>query len=89
MDIKPKNIAYSPSFQKPVFIDFDVSRFVSERINEKSFTVFTGSYTFMSEDMKRMFKDRSERFVNLYWNDLCMLRNTFLGMNDDRLQERM
>jgi serine/threonine protein kinase len=30
-DIKPENIAYSPSFKKSIFIDFGLSMFIKQK----------------------------------------------------------
>lgn len=77
MDIKPSNIAYSPYYKKPVFIDFDVSRFVCENINEQTLTEFIGTYKFTSIPMRNILNKKGQDYVNLYLNDALMLRNTF------------
>ncbi len=77
MDIKPSNIAYSPYYKKPVFLDFDVSRFVCENINEQTLTEPTGTYLYVSTAMKRLLIKKGQDYVNLYLNDVFMLRNTF------------
>ena len=48
-DIKPDNMMLSPSFTKPVFIDFGLSTFVKEEIGHKSLSYFFGSINFCSD----------------------------------------
>ena len=48
-DIKPENLMLSPSFKKPVFIDFGLSTFIREEIGTKTFTNFIGSLNFASD----------------------------------------
>jgi serine/threonine protein kinase len=47
-DIKPDNVMLSPSFRKPVFIDFGLSIIITENIGSTSLTHFTGSINFCS-----------------------------------------
>ncbi len=54
-DIKPDNIMYSPSYGKYVLIDFGISEYTSERPGQTVFTSFAGTYTYCSEEMKRLF----------------------------------
>lgn len=48
-DIKPGNIAYSNTNRKNVFIDFGLSKLISEPPGEKSITAFTGTLSFCSQ----------------------------------------
>ena len=48
-DIKEDNIAWSPHFQKWVFIDFGFSKFVKESFGKKSLTGYAGTYQYMSK----------------------------------------
>jgi serine/threonine protein kinase len=45
-DIKPENIMLSPTHKKAVFIDFGLSRFIKEKIGERSLTSFVGNINF-------------------------------------------
>lgn len=47
-DIKPDNIAYSPSLKDFVFIDFGVSEWVREQPGCKTFTYREGTFLYMS-----------------------------------------
>jgi serine/threonine protein kinase len=58
-DIKPENIMLSPTFRKPVFIDFGLSTMVPEALGEKSLTNFAGSINFCSKEMANAFWSKS------------------------------
>jgi serine/threonine protein kinase len=47
-DIKVDNIAFSPFFNRFIFIDFNLSRVIDEKIGMKTFTSFRGTPTFCS-----------------------------------------
>lgn len=47
-DIKPSNVAYSPSLKNFVFIDFGVSECVKERPGDQTVAFREGTYTYMS-----------------------------------------
>ena len=42
-DIKPDNILYSPGWRRIVLIDFGLSRFIKESVDEETETHFMGS----------------------------------------------
>ena len=44
LDIKPANIAFSPRFNKWVFIDFGLSRFIREEFLKSTLIFFVGTY---------------------------------------------
>lgn len=48
MDIKPSNIAFSPTFQKHIFLDFGLSQFITEKIGFKTLTNFVGTIVYCS-----------------------------------------
>lgn len=48
LDIKPDNIAWSPSYMKYVFIDFGFCRYVREAPGSKSRTKFIGTFNYAS-----------------------------------------
>jgi serine/threonine protein kinase len=52
MDISPKNIMYSSTFKKWVFIDFGLSKMVKENIDKKTYTNFCGTCEYCSKEMK-------------------------------------
>ena len=43
-DIKPLNIAWSPSFEKWVFLDFGFATIVQENRGKKTYTKFIGTF---------------------------------------------
>ena len=51
MDIKPENIMLSPSFRKPVFIDFGLSKIIKEEKGYKSLSGFVGTVNFCYKEM--------------------------------------
>ena len=75
-DIKPANIMYSPGWKKIVLIDFGLSTFVKESINEETETFFVGTPHFTGSSMKSLYKENKKGFVNLYQNDYEMLLKT-------------
>lgn len=50
-DIKPNNIMWSNDFHGPVFIDFGGTDFIEESIGMKTKTCFTGTMSFVSEEI--------------------------------------
>ena len=54
-DIKPENIMYSPSHDRPVFIDFGLSRIISEEIGKNTLTNFIGTVDFWGPEMARRY----------------------------------
>jgi serine/threonine protein kinase len=48
MDIKPENIAFSPYFQKDVFLDYGFSDIIEEEVGYKTLTKFKGTLTYCS-----------------------------------------
>lgn len=72
-DIKPENIAYSPSLKDYVFLDFGVSTFAMERPGDCSWTLREGTFKYMSPEMKNLGVG-SGGLIDLYYNDLYSLR---------------
>jgi serine/threonine protein kinase len=86
-DIKPHNIAFSPSLNDFVFIDFGVSEYVNEKPGSYSCTFREGTFRYMSPEMKRLHPGCSG-YIDLYWNDLfslrqCMDETTVLDMDSE------
>lgn len=73
LDIKPENVIFSPTYGKPVFIDFGLSKMVAEDIGLKTLTGFAGSINFCSKEMARCFWEGHSFEVDLYSNDLYSL----------------
>lgn len=71
---------FSPTFKKWVFIDFGLSNMLKEKVDEKSYTGFCGTYEFCSSDMVMLFRRRSEGLVNLYLNDVWGLKESLKKM---------
>ena len=75
LDIKPDNVMLSPTFQRLVFIDYGLSKFIKERIGEKSLTHFIGSISFCSDEMACCFWKKKDSRIDLYYNDLFCLKD--------------
>jgi serine/threonine protein kinase len=82
MDISQKNIMYSLTFKKWVFIDFGLSRIVKENPDEKSYTGFCGTYAYCDKDMQVLFDRSIAGWVNLYWNDVIGLERSLVEMKE-------
>jgi serine/threonine protein kinase len=54
-DIKPNNIMHSNAYHKFVFIDFGISEFRKEKPGDLIKTHFKGTYSFCTEEMKKLF----------------------------------
>jgi serine/threonine protein kinase len=77
-DIKPDNIVFSQSANKPVFIDFGFSSVIKENAGYKKLTHFKGSPGFCSGEMLNLLSVNSRRdYVDLYYNDLYSLKSAF------------
>lgn len=74
MDIKPSNIMYSPSAAAFVFIDFGYSRMLKEPTGHKSWTTFTGTFSYCSQDMEKLFNSFKGDYIDLYHNDSCSFK---------------
>jgi serine/threonine protein kinase len=73
-DIKPENIAFSPHFNKWVFIDYGLSTVIEEKLGDKSMVKFLGTYQFTTEEMRATLSQKG--LVDLYFNDLHGLRES-------------
>lgn len=76
LDIKKQNICFSKIRNRNVFIDFGLSRLVGQKEGEKSWTNFTGTLQYCSEEMKKCYILQSKLLVDLYDNDRCALWKT-------------
>lgn len=47
---------FSPKFNKFVFIDFGLSKILKQNIGEKTLTYYFGTYNYVSEEMKKLFR---------------------------------
>ena len=68
-DVKITNIAWSEEKNKMVFLDFGFTQFILEKIGQKTFTSFIGSYYYCSSDMKKAYFLQKYTSVDLYEND--------------------
>lgn len=68
---------YSPSYHKYVFIDFGLSRIITQTIGYKTLTAFCGSLKYCSEEMKTLYLIGEKSYVDLYHNDAVCLQKTF------------
>ena len=53
-DIKPENIRFSRLQKRVVFIDFGLSKFINEKINEESMTYVRGTYNWIGKDLLKL-----------------------------------
>jgi serine/threonine protein kinase len=75
LDIKYENIGFSKIFNKFVFLDFGFSKSINEPIGYKSFTLYSGTFSYSSDEMKKLFLLKKKGYVDLYYNDLyCLLK---------------
>lgn len=68
--MKKANIAWSPSFNKWVFLDFGFARFLNEIPGMKTITRFRGTYQYTMKEMKNLYHLNQMAFVDLFCNDL-------------------
>lgn len=77
MDLNPKNIMFSPTRNKIVFIDFGLSEIIEENCGFKTFTNFIGTPKYTSKEMRQLLAvDSLGDYVDLYYNDLVGLQTT-------------
>jgi serine/threonine protein kinase len=50
-DIKPLNILYSPTYKKPVFIDFGCSDAIKNTIGKLTLASFQGTMNFCTQEV--------------------------------------
>lgn len=79
LDIKPDNIAFSKTFNKWVFLDFGFSDFIDEKLGERTFECFIGTYEYSSPEMKKALT--SDTLVDLYYNDMYSLQKSLIYFN--------
>jgi serine/threonine protein kinase len=48
-DIKPLNILYSPTYKKPVFIDFGCSDVIKNTIGSLTMSIFKGTMNYCTD----------------------------------------
>ena len=49
---------YSPGYDRPVFIDFGLSRLVEENIGFKTITNYVGTIDYWSPEMGKCFREK-------------------------------
>jgi tRNA A-37 threonylcarbamoyl transferase component Bud32 len=54
-DVKVRNISWSRSFQKWVFLDFGFVSSIEEKPGEKTYTFFRGTYNYTSKEMQSLY----------------------------------
>ena len=69
-DIKDKNVSWSPTFKKWVFLDFGFATFLTQDIGEKSKTNFIGTFKWTSPELKKLDLLKTSGWVDFYYNDL-------------------
>lgn len=85
-DIKPANIAYSPSLGELVILDFGVSTFAKEEPGMLSETFREGTLKYMCPEMKKIGTSQAG-FVDLYYNDVHSLELTIIDLLNLRNQK--
>ena len=85
-DIKPSNISWSRSYQKWVFLDFGYSRSIKQKLGEKTWAFYCGTYNYVSEELKSLFHLKQPKFVDLYANDLYGLTTSCLSFYQQNLE---
>ena len=68
-DIKEDNVMLSLQRKELVFIDFNCSIMVKQKIGERTLTKFKGTVTNCSPEMFEVFTTKEYGFVDLYYND--------------------
>ena len=76
VDIKPENILYSPGWKKIVLVDFGLSMFVKQSVDEETETAFIGTPNYAGKEMQELFEQKTNGLINLYKNDYQMFLNT-------------
>jgi serine/threonine protein kinase len=74
MDLKLENIGWSLSRGKLVFLDFNLSVIIGEKIGYKTLFGFVGTYNYSSPEMRKLFFLKSQSYVDLYYNDFHCLQ---------------
>jgi hypothetical protein len=83
LDIKDDNICFSRSRGEFVFIDYGLSVLVPETLGAKSFTQFYGTATYCSPEMASLITNQDGGYIDLYYNDVCCLKNVIHRENDE------
>ena len=60
---------YSKAYEKYAFIDFGISEFRRQCPRHLMQTNFAGTYSYCTEEMKKIFKNRENSWVDLHYND--------------------
>ena len=68
---------WSSQFKKNVFVDFGLSLFLNETIDQNTYTTFFGTYFYVCSEMKELYGKKKKGWVNLYYNDSICLQKTF------------
>ena len=68
-DIKLDNVAWSNETKKMILLDFGLSKIIKEKIGQKTYTKFVGSFQQASSEMQKTYFLKKKLLVNLYYND--------------------
>ena len=68
---------WSLKFNKLVFIDYGLTKIVSQDIGELSISKYFGSYLYSLKEMQQLFYQNSVGFIDLYYNDVHTLKMSF------------
>lgn len=81
-DIKLENIGWSRRLKKFVFLDFGFTKYISENLGFKTYTKFEGTYKYSSDELRKMYLLRNCSYVDLYYNDLHALQETWIELKE-------
>ena len=87
-DIKDKNVSWSPTFKKWVFLDFGFATFLKQEIGEKSVTNFIGTYSWASPELQKLSLLKTVGWVDFYYNDLQALQKVISVFKQHSLEEQ-
>ena len=69
-DVKLENIGWSTLREMFVFLDFGFSGFIQQAAGELSKTLYIGTFSYSSPEMRKLYFLKARGWVDLYYNDL-------------------
>ena len=57
---------YSPNYDRPVFIDFGLSRLIEENIGFRTISNYVGTIDYWSPEMTQCYIDKKPMLIDLY-----------------------
>ena len=65
-------------------MDFGLSKMVAEKVGQKSYTNFIGTFPYVSPEMQKTYFLRQRLPVDLYENDQCGLKKIYEFMSNQK-----